>query len=202
MSKTLGEMEDAMAVFRELRPPARELPGLQSLALDRPMRNYEAHEDIVRSATGDLAVIDASGAMVPINLEELDEHLITLRSFLDGVDAAIGVAFMALSLDQPFPAEILRTEAFVRELGGLAIAELTDAVLVDCTIRDGTITLQIDGSASEGDLGLVAHSLRRLLDPAVTAIRIERPSGTLLYDKRLADSATPKPPPNDHPEPS
>jgi hypothetical protein len=182
---TLGEIEDAMSVFNRIRPPTGQLPDLLALALDRPMRNYAAHEDIVRSATGELAVIDASGSMMLVDLNLLREHLLMLGSFLAGVDVAISVVFTAVSLHLPYPTDTLKTEAFVGALAGIAIAEWTDAVLIDSRIRDGAITLQIEGSASNNDVRLAVRSLRRILDPALSVMRVERPSGTLVYSESL-----------------
>jgi hypothetical protein len=178
--KTLGEVEHGMAVFERVRPPAAHLPQLLALGLDRPMRNYEAHEDIVRSGSGVLSVITHDG-LEPLDLEALRVHLMILQAFLVGADVAFNVAVIPATEKQMYPADVIHTEAFVAGVSSIAIAEHSDAALTGCFIREGTMTIEIDDVATDAQLEAVTGSLRRLVDPAVERLRFVRSTGSLIY---------------------
>jgi hypothetical protein len=190
--RTLGELETAMGVFDQLRSPASDIPRLLSLGLDRPMRNYEAHEDIVRSGTGALSIIGRDGVLEPLDLDDLQEHLMTLLSFLVGVDVAQNMAVIPALGGGVAPANTVHTEALIGGIAALAVAELTDAVLTDCSIREGIITVEIDGDATTAQLELLRGPLRRLLDPAVEMVEVVRAgSGRLVYTAVLESDESP-----------
>jgi hypothetical protein len=172
---TLGEVEDALAKV------AGPLATLSDLGMSRELRNFDAHEDIVRTETGDLAAVDA-GQTQPIDIDDLLSRTLVLRSFLDGVDIAINVAFAALSVPtQSFPRDVSRTESLLQSIARFAAAELTDGMVERMTIREGEAVIEFRGPSTPVQLGLLTAAIRRQ-SAALGRIQIMSQEGEVLLE--------------------
>jgi hypothetical protein len=179
--KTLGQLETA------LKQASGRLATLAEMGMSRELRNFDAHEDIVRTDTGALAAVDSEGRLQTIDIDDLCERMLVLHSFLDGVDVAISVAFAALAVPtQVFPQDFRPTEALLQSIARLAAAELTDGMVERMTIRTGVGIVEFSGASTPVQLRLLVAAIRRQ-SAALGRIEIRSTDGVLLLDDKPHD---------------
>jgi hypothetical protein len=180
---TLGELKDLLGVSRD------ELVALADLCLDPALRNYRAHEDVVRTASGVWAIVLDGGETIDIDLPDVHWKTRLMRAFLDGVDVAVQVASINLAdLAGPAPGAPVLTEALVRMFASVFGGRLTGGSVTDLEIRDGVATLDFDGPWTAPQLELLAIAMRRFIGPSM-AVRVRRPAGLLLFESAGASTA-------------
>jgi hypothetical protein len=185
--RTLGELEAALA------QASASLATLMELGMSRELRNFDAHEDIVRTETGALAAVDSAGQVHVIDIDDLYERLLVLRSCLDGVDIAVSVAFAAISAPtQEFPQDFRPTESMLQSVARLAAAELTDGMVESLKIRSGQVIVEYQGSATAVQLGLLAAAIRRQ-STALGKLEVRGAGGAVLLSDDPSDSRLPAP---------
>jgi hypothetical protein len=100
---TLGQLRDTLGSSSD------ELVEMVDLALEPSLRNYRAHEDVVRTAGGTVAAVDDDGVMTEIDLNDVHWKTGLLRSYLDGVDVAIQMAVTNVAERAGTPRRSLKT---------------------------------------------------------------------------------------------
>ena len=178
---TLGQVETALPAA------SGELSRLAHLCLNRDLRNYEAHEDIVRTETGTLAIVQDDGTLVHLDPDDAMRSVLLMRSFLDGVDAAAQVAFLGIAIPtQPLPVNFVRTEAFVESMARFAAGRLTDGRVESLRVDEGCAVIEFSGTRDRHQVMLLAIGLRRILDPTITTIRITELDAEVLLEQTWA----------------
>jgi hypothetical protein len=173
---TLGELEDALC------PSSDELVSLLRLGLSRELRNYRAHEDVVRTAAGTTSVVLPDGEMADVDLSDVWWRTLILRSYLDGVDVAVQIAASNVGIHAPRPPQnVVITEALVQAYARVMAARLTDGSLTRLEITGAIVNLEFEGPFERYQLELLALALRRQLDPSVDTIRVIR-AGEVVFD--------------------
>jgi hypothetical protein len=169
--RTLGDLEAALGSASD------ELIELARLGLSPELRNYRAHEDVVRTALGTLATVTEDGSLVDVDLGDVWWRLSLLRSFLDGLDVAVQIAFANISQHLTPPADMkpVMTEAMLEFMASIAAGQFTEGSVKGFQVVGDTATIVFKGPIARREMQLLASSLRRVLDPAVTTIRIVSP---------------------------
>jgi hypothetical protein len=165
-----------------------EFEALALRGLNRQLRNYEAHEDVVRSSAGVIGVINKQGVFEPLDLDEVREQALQMRSFLDGVDVAANVWFVIVGLDAAIPTNTVRTESLLLGIARTAATATTDGSVLDLTVKGDTLIIVYEGKAKDPDLGMLVQSLYRQLDPSTKTVRVEDKGGNLLLEQPVPPS--------------
>jgi hypothetical protein len=176
----LGELEDS------LRASGRELARLLTLGISRGVRNAVAHENVVRTATGELGIVQPDGSFTSIELQTIYGDFATLRSALLGLDVGFGIAQWLFGDTTDFdPRTIHATSRSLETLAGQAAAAITGGWITEWAIRDATLHVTLDGIGGPmmpiQVLSFVA-SLDPHMPPEINHVKVMSANGLPLFD--------------------
>ncbi len=181
---TLGDLEAALGNTSD------ELVILARLGFMINLRNYKAHENVVRSAAGEVVFVLPDGSHKPVDVPDVIWRTHLLRSFLDGVDVAIQIAVNNVAADAVSVSSAFgMTETFLRMLVTSAAGRLTDGSVTGLTVATGVVTIRFDGPDSAAAMHLLALAAKRFVDPGVREIRlVSEADGRVLHTEACGGS--------------
>lgn len=153
-----------------------EIAGLVVLGASRELRNGTNHENIMTTSAGDLVVMNTDGSVTPVDRDELNFGLLTLRSALTGVDVGSGKAMVAHAVSvEDLGVEI--SIATAKSIATIAAEEVAGAFATSYSIDQGAATVVLSKKLSASQVLRFARELLVRLPEGVTSVDVRGPRG-------------------------